>query len=574
MSTPKPLNLGAHVEPGGVRVRAFAMAERCAIRLFGDAGEVLSTRDLEPRGHGIFEGFVAGLGHADRYGFVVDGRDIYDPWARWLPEGVHRPAAVYAPQYEFQNGLGTYRPLEKQIFYELHVGTFTPEGTFAAAATRLGELARLGVTTIELMPVTAFAGSRGWGYDTVAHFAPHPAYGTPDDLRALVDAAHGHGLGVVLDVVYNHFGPSGNYLHSLDRDLFLKEESSPWGELPNFRHFVMRAHVLESAMYFLRDVRFDGLRIDATHAIVDRPEDHILKVLAQETAGLIPKKDLIAEDDRGEPALYTEQGMTAIWADDFHHEVHVTLTHERDGYYAKHQGGAAAIAKTIEAGWTRGKPAPQLPAHAFLYAIQNHDQVGNRPLGDRLGSVAGVQAFRAASALLLFLPMTPLLFMGQEWGELRPFLYFTDHDEELGAAVTEGRKREFSHFEGFSAERAEKIPDPQLEATFQRSKLDWTARTEPEHRRTLAIYHDLLSLRHQDPVIASGSRDRLRASARGDVLVVERWNEHGRRILHLNFAHVPAEVGEDVARAQVVLSTADSVDPTSLAPWEARIVVG
>lgn len=572
MSSRTHLDLGAHVVKGGTRLRAFALAERCEVRLFGHEGGVLATRTLEPKANGIFEGFVAGLGHGDRYAFVVEGREIFDPWARWLPDGVHAPAAVYTPRYEFQNGLGVYRPLGKQILYELHVGTFTPEGTFAAASTRLGELARLGVTTIELMPITAFAGARGWGYDTVSHFAPHPAYGSPDDLREFVDAAHGHGLGVMLDVVYNHFGPSGNYLHSLDRKLFLKEESSPWGELPNFRHFVMRAHVLESALYFLRDVRVDGLRIDATHAIVDRAEGHILQELAAEAAMLTPAKTLVAEDDRGEPDLVLKKGMSAIWADDFHHEVHVTLTHERDGYYAKHQGGAAAIARTIESGWTRGKPASQLAAHSFVYAIQNHDQIGNRPFGDRLGCGAMTPAFHAMSAVLFFLPMTPLLFMGQEWGETRPFLYFTDHDAGLGLAVSEGRKNEFASFEGFSSERAATIPDPQREATFLGSKLDWTARKRPEHQVTLALYHDLLGLRHQDRVLASGSRDRLVAHASGDVLVVERWNEHGRRTLYANLAHVPAELPETAASAPLLLSTNAFPDPATLAPWEARII--
>ncbi len=567
------LDFGARVVEGGTRFRAYAKADRCSVRLFGSSGALHAEHPLEPRGGGIFEATVRGVGHGERYTFVVDGREVLDPWGRWFPEGVHRPPMVFASSYTFENGFGVYRPLEAQVIYELHVGTFTPEGTFAGAATKLGELAKLGVTTIELMPVTAFAGSRGWGYDTVAHFATHAAYGDPDELRAFVDAAHGHGLAVMLDVVYNHFGPSGNTLRSLDPELFGKEPASPWGEAPSFSHPVMRAHVLDSAHYFLHDVRIDGLRLDATHAIIDRSTQHILHELSIEVARLVPKKDLIAEDDRGEPALVTDLGMDGVWADDFHHEVHVTLTGERDGYYAKHHGGAAAIARTIEAGWTKGSAPARLPARAFIYTVQNHDQVGNRALGERLDVLSSPEAFAAAVTVLLFLPMTPLLFMGQEWAAPSPFLYFTDHEPELGRLVSEGRRKEFAGFARFaSPEAAAKIPDPQALETFVRSRLDWSLREQGRHRAMLELHHELLRMRHLDPVLAEGSRDRIRARAFDTLLLVDRWNQHGNRVLAANLGHLPVGLPLDVGSDKIMLSTIADPDAGTLAPWEARIL--
>ena len=318
------------------------------------------------------------------------------------------------------------RALSEHVIYELHIGTFTHEGTYAAAADRLADLVDLGVTAIEVMPLSSFAGQRGWGYDGVAHFAPHAPYGTPEDLRMFIQRAHQLKLAVILDVVYNHFGPAGNYLSSYSPLYFSSKVKNGWGDAPNFEHPVVRRFVLDNALYWLGEFGFDGLRLDAAHAIVDLSPRHILRELADEVARLEPRRLLVAEDDRNDPALVTELGLDAIWADDFHHVVRVTMTGERDGYYGAYQPGVSAIAETIMNGWlyrgqiyptrneARGKPADVLPAHAFVYCIQNHDQIGNRAMGDRLTSVASLDAYCAASTLLMFLPMTPMLFQGQD----------------------------------------------------------------------------------------------------------------------------------------------------------------
>ena len=281
----------------------------------------------------------------------IRDRELPDPYARFLPFGVHGPAEVVRPSHDWHYGSGVHRPLAQHVIYELHVGTFTPEGTFRAAIGHLAELAHLGVTAIELMPVAAFDGTRGWGYDGVAPYAPHATYGTPDDLRRLVDEAHGLGLAVLLDVVYNHYGPSGNYLAAYDPAYFHPTLENAWGAAPDFTHPVLRRHVLDLARHWLEDYRFDGLRLDATHAVLDDSHPHVLAELAAEVGTLRPRKLLIAEDERNDPALVREVGLDAVWADDFHHQVQVTLTGERDGYYAAYTPGTADLARAIERGW-------------------------------------------------------------------------------------------------------------------------------------------------------------------------------------------------------------------------------
>jgi maltooligosyltrehalose trehalohydrolase len=542
------LQLGAHVEPGGVRFAAFTRAATCAVELVDDGGTALLTVELEPRGDGYFQRLVPEAKPGSSYFFVVDGRRLPDPYARCLPRGVHGPATVVSTEYEFR--YPPPRPLSEQVIYELHIGTFTEEGTFDAARGRLPELVDLGITTLELMPIAAFAGERGWGYDGVALFAPHAAYGTPDALRELLDAAHALGLSVLLDVVYNHFGPAGNYLAAYAPSYFRSDSKSPWGDAPNFEDPVLRGLVLDNAHYWLRELGFDGLRIDAAHALIDASPKHILTELAELAHELSPRRWLIAEDDRNLAELVTEGGVDALWADDFHHQVRVTLGGERTGYYAAFEPSAQGVADAINRGWlyagqvnpvtgkARGSSAELLPAHALVYCIQNHDQIGNRALGDRLDQLTGDEAFRAASLLLLFLPMTPLLFMGQEWAASTPFLYFTDHDAELGARVTEGRRREFAAFHELAGE----IPDPQARATFERSKLCWGERELPRHRATLELYRAALALRRTDPVLCRSRREDLFARALRGALVVQRsWGDQ-IRILVLNFGPEPVEL--------------------------------
>ena len=542
---------GATTEGGGTRFRAFVTTSAdCMLRLFDPASRLpIRTLSMEPRGDGLFEHFLTGPGEGTLYKFVVNGRELPDPYARFLPYGVHGPAMVIGAPTVPISHRHRPRPLSEQILYELHVGTFTEEGTYRAACTRLPALVDLGVTTLELMPVSSFAGERGWGYDGVAHFAPFAPYGRPDELRALVAAAHELDLTVLLDVVYNHFGPAGNYLASFSPLYFDPASPTPWGAGLNFPHPAVRAYILDNARYWFEEFGFDGLRLDAVHAIHDRTEKHVVRELCDLARSFEPCKIMIAEDDRNDPAGVEQFGLDALWADDFHHQLRVTMTGERDGYYGAYTPGVGDIVRTVHGGWLyqgqrmpgdygkpRGKPAAALPASAFVYCIQNHDQVGNRALGDRLNHAVSIEEYALASAVLLFLPMTPLLFMGQEWAATSPFLFFTDHDSELGARISTGRRDEFCHFRSFAdPEALALIPDPQDPAPCARSLLRWPERDGGEHSETLDLYRALLRLRREDPVLRSSPRGNLSARAHGDVLVIARSSEDGQRILLANF---------------------------------------
>jgi maltooligosyltrehalose trehalohydrolase len=561
MSSPSARpRLGACATGHGTRFAAFTDAPACSVRWFSPTGEVADERSLSSLGRGYFETEVESIGHGTVYRFVVGDRAFPDPYARFLPEGVHGPAMVVDPRHEWKHGCVS-RPLAEHVIYELHVGTFTPQGTYASACSRLNELVELGVTTIELMPLAAFDGAWGWGYDGVAHFAPFAPYGTPDELRAFVDCAHGHGLSVFLDVVYNHFGPAGNYLSAYSSTYFTRDEHSPWGEAPNFRSAAMRQYVIDNANYWLEDFRFDGLRLDATHAIRDPSAKHVLTELAESVALLQPKRYLIAEDDRNDATLVSRKGVDALWADDFHHVLRVTLTRERQGYYANYEPGAEAIAHTVQSGWLfegetypatgrpRGSKATELAAERFVYCIQNHDQIGNRPAGDRLSMVVSTESYLAASLLLFFLPMVPLLFMGQEWAASTPFAYFTNHETELGRKISEGRRREFAGFVSeFESSSQALIPDPQSPSTFLDSRLDWNERVEGAHAEVVDFYRRALRLRRSDPVLRRASRDRLRAEAVDEVLIVRRWHESDERILLVNFRDEPVRLDDVVPR--------------------------
>jgi maltooligosyltrehalose trehalohydrolase len=363
---------------------------------------------------------------------------------------------------------------------------------------------------------------------------------------------------VLLDVVYNHFGPSGNYLAAYSPAYFSENVHNAWGQSPNFKEPALRRLVLDNARYWLREFSFDGLRLDATHAIVDGGSPHILHELVQLAHGLSPAQLLVAEDERNHAELVARSGLDAIWADDFHHQLRVTLTKERFAYYAAYEPSAQGVADVINRGWLyvgqpspltgapRGTPADALPAEAFVYCIQNHDQIGNRAFGDRTTAHLSHSAFRGASLLLLFLPMTPLLFMGQEWAASTPFLYFTDHHEELGQAIREGRRREFAGTPGFADETSRaRIPDPQASSTFHSSKLLWSERELPEHRSTLELYRAALKLRQTDAVLLGSGRAQLLAEASGNVLMVHRWRGNERRVLIMNLGE------EEVALASL-----------------------
>jgi maltooligosyltrehalose trehalohydrolase len=557
------LRLGALPDARGTTFRLWSTrATKASVVLFDPRGSAQAGRGvseaarevpLTGRGDGVFEARVEGVGPGALYKFRIDGDVFPDPYARFFPMGVHGPAEVIDCRRLVGSGADHPRPsvpqaLDDTVFYELHVGTFTAEGTYRAAAAKLDALATLGVTTIEIMPVAAFPGARGWGYDGVGLFAPYAPYGRPEELRAFVDEAHRRGLSVVLDVVLNHLGPDGNYLSSYSPEYFDTSKDTPWGPPPNYAHPRVRALAVECARQWLEDYGFDGLRLDAVHAIVDETESHIVRDVAALAHRLSPRRIVVAEDERNEPKLVTEIGVDGIWADDFHHQVRVLLTGEQDGYYGAYARNVAALAETIERGWwfegaewllskkPRGAPARHLPASAFVYCIQNHDQIGNRALGDRLNHAIDRDRFMAASMLLLFLPMTPLLFMGQEWAASSPFQFFSDHAPPLGEQVSSGRREEFKHFAAFREPAAQgAIPDPQAERTFLASKLDWDERERPGHAEVLSLYTRMLTLRRDDPVLRASRREGLRAVAAGDVLWVRRAHDGGVRVLAVNF---------------------------------------
>ncbi|MGK3995439.1 malto-oligosyltrehalose trehalohydrolase [Sorangium sp. So ce1024] len=537
--------MGAWIEGDAVRFRVWAPDhERVEIVTYGEDGqEITGALPATPTGGGYFEATAPGLGAGALYKVRIDGEGPFpDPYSRAQPFGVHGPSAVDDPSFAWTDAGWKGVALEDLVLYEVHVGTATPEGTFDALIPRLAELRELGITALELMPVASFPGERGWGYDGVDLFAPSAAYGGPAGLRRLVDAAHAAGLGVILDCVYNHFGPDGNYLRAYSRRYFTERHKTPWGDAVNYDGEgaeQVRALAISNAEMWIRDFHIDGLRLDATHAILDDTEPHILREIAERAraAGGGRRVVVVAEDSMNDARLVTPvalggHGLDGVWADDFHHELRVCFAGDRDGYFEDHEGTAESIAATIRKGWLyegqvskhagkpRGTPAEPVPPPRFVHCIQNHDQIGNRALGDRLGETVTQAAFRTMSALLLITPYTPLLFMGQEWNARTPFQYFTDHNAELGRLVTEGRRREFQYFSSFSGAE---VPDPQDPRTFQRSKLDWSERQRPEHAGVLAWYRELLGLRAAHPALRRRGRGDFSVEAIGpDAIRIER----------------------------------------------------
>ena len=574
--------LGAKPDGDGTLFGVWATtSDAVSVRIFADGEHPVRDVPLEKRGSGFFAQRVEQARAGTLYKFVLDGRELPDPYARFLPYGVHGPAEVISP-----TETAPFRPdpIHSWVLYELHVGAFTEEGTYDAAAERLVSLAELGVNAIEVMPLSSFPGSRGWGYDGVAHFAPFSPYGRPEDLRRFVQRAHALHIAVLLDVVYNHFGPSGNYLGAYAPEYFLEDEASPWGVAPDFAQPMMQGYVLDNARMWFDEYGFDGLRLDATHTLVDRGPVQVLRELRELGASYTPGKVLIAEDERNEPGLVTELGLDAVWADDFHHQVRVLLTGERDGYYAAYQPSLGDLARLIERGWLyegqayapwgrpRGQPAGGLDPSCLVYCVENHDQVGNRPFGNRLSDDAGHEALLVATAVLLFLPTTPLLFMGQEWAATSPFLYFTEHDPELGARVSEGRRQEFASFRLFGDDAARRrIPDPQAAATFHRSKLRWEESRREPHRSARATVKQWIALRRHDPVLREpAERQDLRADVVDGLLRVSRRSELGVRTLWANLTRetrpLPRTTGS-------VLAAAGECQGHSMGPRSAMVVV-
>ena len=460
------------LDDGLVEFRVWAPRARAV------AVEVPTGRhDLEEAGDGFWAG-SAPAEAGDGYRFVLDGGDAWpDPCSRSQPEGVRGPSRV-VDTADFEITAGPGLALEDLVLYELHVGTFTPEGTFDAAIGRLAALRELGVTAIELMPVATFPGRRGWGYDGLYTSAPHPAYGGPEGLARLVDAAHREGLAVFLDVVYNHVGPGNEALTAFGPYFTDRWGQTPWGDALDYEQPGVREWALQNAELWVRDYRVDGLRLDAVHAVYDGSERHVLTELAERVRAASPHALVISEMGPDDFRPLREWGHDGMWLDNLHHVLHVALTGEQEGYYAEFDGSMAQIEREL-----RRPEGPQL-----VVCAQNHDQVGNRALGDRLPP----RELRVAQAVVLFSPFTPLLFQGEEYAERNPFQFFTDHiDPFIADATREGRRREFEAFTGFG----EEVPDPQAEETFLASRLDPSAGDE-EHRAFVAR---LLRLRRELP---------------------------------------------------------------------------
>ena len=518
----------------------------------------------------------ASAGAGVDYAYFIDGEGPFpDPRSPWQPRGVDGPSrTVDHGAFSWQHDSWPDVALADAIIYELHTGTFTPGGTFDSAIERLDHLVDLGVTHVEVMPVAHFSGERGWGYDGVDLYAPHQAYGGPDGLKRLVDACHGRGLRVLLDVVYNHLGPAGNYTERFG-PYFTERYHTPWGKALNYDQAYadeVRRWAIDNALMWLRDYRFDGLRLDAVHAMLDQSAVHVLEQMAAETRALETETgrryDLIAESDLNDPRLVRSSGeggygLDGAWSDDFHHALHALLTGETAGYYGDF-GTLGHLAAALQRMYvydgrystyrhrSHGRPAGNLPASRFIIATQNHDQVGNRALGERLEHLVGPRRARIAAAVLLTAPGVPLVFQGEEWAASSPFQYFTGHqDPGLGKAVSEGRRREFAAF-GWQPEG---VPDPQAIETFKRSRLDWAELDERGHAEMLAWYRDLIALRRATPDL----RDPGLRNVRVDYDEAARWlaMTRGAFTLALNLADEAHIIPVPPSRAIVLASDAD-----------------
>jgi 1,4-alpha-glucan branching enzyme/maltooligosyltrehalose trehalohydrolase len=508
------LTFGPALHQHGTTFRLWApLQERMVLQVEG-----MPDRDMERGKDGWFTAEVAGAGAGNRYRFrLPDGLQVPDPASRYQPDDSHGPSEIVDPSgYKWSCEDWTGRPWEEIVLYELHVGTFTEAGSFAAIIERLDHLKALGVTALQIMPISDFPGRYNWGYDGVLPYAPDSSYGHPHDLMALIDAAHERGICVFLDVVYNHFGPDGNYMASY-APLFTEHHKTAWGQGVNFDgdgSREIREFIIQNALYWIREFRFDGLRLDAVHAIKDDSAEHLLEELARRVREAAPGRHvhlvveneendsgLLARDEAGRPRFFTAQ-----WNDDVHHVLHIAATGETFGYYGDYAGDPAILGRALSEGFafqgevmpyrgeTRGKPSAHLPPTAFIAFIQNHDQIGNRAHGDRMVTYAAPQKLKAIAALYLLLPQIPMLFMGEEWGAREPFPYFCDFNEELNQAVRDGRRKELSRLPGFDVDD---LLDPTAPSTFASAKLDWQKLGEDDASEWLELYRGLLTLRRE-----------------------------------------------------------------------------
>jgi len=566
----------------GVSFRLWAPAARTV-------SLVLDTAIAMTRRGDWFEEQVAGAGPGTRYRFRIDDEiEIADPVSHFQPDDVWGASEVidhagYPWQAKDWRGL----PWQQAVFLEAHVGTFTRDGTFRAMIERLDHLAETGITALELMPVADFSGRWNWGYDGVLLFAPDSVYGRPEALKALVDAAHQRGIMVFLDVVYNHFGPEGNYLPRIAPTFFTSDHHTPWGAAIDYRVAEVRAFAIENALHWLRDYRFDGLRLDAVHAIVEPGEPHILTELADAVDRFAAQSGryihLVLENDNNAARfLKPNGGYRAQWNDDYHHAWHVLLTAEKAGYYRDYQKAGDCIARALAEGFSyqgepspfrggklRGEPSAHLPRADFVNFVQNHDQIGNRPQGERLARLARPQALEAALTVLFLQPGPPLMFMGDEWGAREPFPFFCDFKGELAQAVREGRRREFA--EAY-ARHGKEIPDPLSPETREAATLDWQARSQPEYAARLKRTRALLATRHRHvtPLIPPMTTP---GAARFESGVLRaRWAAGEKSLLLLaNLSDAAKLKPADLAWGDPIWG---ATPPPALPPWSVHAAIG
>jgi malto-oligosyltrehalose trehalohydrolase len=582
------LPFGAELVAGGVRFRLWAPgASAVALRLEG-----MGDLAMAAEGEGWFGLTTDAAGAGSRYRYVVAGQAVPDPASRYQPEDVHGPSEVVDPKaYDWRDAAWHGRRWDEIVLYELHAGTFSESGDFAGVERHLDHLVRFGVTAVEIMPVADFPGARNWGYDGVLLFAPESRYGRPEDLKHLVDAAHGRGLAVFLDVVYNHFGPDGNYLDHYAPDFFTERHQTPWGAAINFDGPGARAvrdFYVENALYWLEEFHIDGLRFDAVHAIRDDSARSILVEIAEtvrQRCGATRPVHLVLENDKNEARLLRSGLFDAQWDDDLHHAFRVLTSGESAGYYADYADAPVArLGRALAEGYVyqgersehrgaaRGEPSAHLPPTAFVSFIQNHDQVGNNAFGARLSTLATPEAIRVAAAVYLLSPQIPLIFMGEEWAATQPFPFFCDFGPELADKVREGRRREFAEFPEFRDEAARaRIPDPCAESTFRSAVLDWGAVERPPHDEWLARYQAMLELRAREiaPRLRGigGNAGAWRALGPRALAVSWRLGDGARLLLLANFGDSAVTLAEP-PRGRLIHATGDAPQ-TALAPFSA-----
>ena len=526
-----PIGVECGLTEGDAHARVWAPDHSRVDLVLIEAGEAACAVPLESEGNGYFSGKVGQAQAGSRYLFRLDGDKAYpDPASRFQPDGPHAASQVIDPtQFAWTDTHWSGIAAEDCVIQELHFGTFTPEGTYLAAAERLPRLVEVGITAVELMPLADFPGRFGWGYDGVNLFAPSRLYGTPDDLRRFVDRAHSLGVAVILDVVYNHLGPDGNYLKEFAKQYFSTRYRTEWGEALNFdddSSAPVREFVCSNATYWMEEFHVDGLRLDATQQIFDASPSNIMaEIVTSVRAAARSRRSLvIAENEPQDTKLVRSEdaggyGMDALWNDDFHHSAIVAIGGRDEAYYSGYRGSAQELISSAKYGYLyqgqwyawqkqrRGTPALDLPPRAFVNYLENHDQIANSGRGERLCNIASTGRVRAMTAYMLLLPQIPMLFQGQEFGSTRPFFYFADHNEQLAALVAEGREKFLAQFPSLATpEGRSRIPDPSDDATFERCKLDW--RERDAHQSVLALHRDLLRLRREDPVLRAQRRQR------------------------------------------------------------------